>query len=90
MMIYGGRTFIQERVLLSCRPPPRRKEVVGGRRLSAVVGRRRVALGLAVCWASPVGPGGVPNWATSVLVGLRSRTIRALQDTCAKRRRRVH
>ena len=36
------------RVPLGCRPPPRRGKVVGGRRSSAVVGRRRVALGLAV------------------------------------------
>jgi hypothetical protein len=46
--IYGGRTFIQGHVIKGCRPLPRRRKVVGGRRSSAVVGRRRVALGLAV------------------------------------------
>ena len=57
--IYGSRTFIQMRVLLGCRPPPRRGKVVGGRRSSAVVGRRRVALGLAERLLRGLGP---PGW----------------------------
>ena len=56
---HGSRTFIQVRVPLGCRPPPRRGKVVGGRRSSAVVGRRRVALGLAERLLRGLGP---PGW----------------------------
>ena len=59
ILIYGSRTLIQERVPFGRRPLPRWGKVVGGRRSSAVVGRRRVALGLAERLLRGLGP---PGW----------------------------